>query len=247
MNQTEIIEIVEKIEVPVGFLHPNLDLPETNGEPLESPWHRDAINLLIGIVKWLWHGRTDFFVGGNMFIYFSTRQEKTREFRGPDFFLVKDVDGTRERRFWHLIVENGRYPDLIIELLSPTTAEVDRTTKKRLYENTFRTREYFCYDPATRALEGWRLERNYQPIPTNERGWMWSEEVGLWLGTWEGVYEGTAATWLRFFDLQGQVVLSRAESAEGKNSQLEADNAHLRAENAKLKAFLAEKGLDAPP
>ena len=49
------------------------------------------------------------------------------------------------------------YPDVIIELLSPTTAKEDRTTKKRIYEQTFHTSEYYLYDPDTQQLEGWRL------------------------------------------------------------------------------------------
>jgi hypothetical protein len=30
--------------------------------------------------------RQDYFVGGNMFIYYSRRQVRNRDFRGPDFF-----------------------------------------------------------------------------------------------------------------------------------------------------------------
>jgi len=30
--------------------------------------------------------------------------------------------------------ENGRYPDVIVELMSPTTAEIDTGAKKELYE-----------------------------------------------------------------------------------------------------------------
>ena len=37
-----------EIEVPdLEQLYPKADLPETDGEPLDSPWHRAAINLLI--------------------------------------------------------------------------------------------------------------------------------------------------------------------------------------------------------
>lgn len=220
-TETEIIEIVERIEVPRVVLHPNLDLPDTDGGALESAWQRDAMCLLIELVRWFWYGRTDFYVGGNMFIYFTTQQEKTGGFRGPDFFLVKNVDGTRKRRFWHLIVEDGRYPDLIIELLSPSTAENDLTVKKRVYEQTFRTPEYFCYDPATMKLHGWRLERgHYQPIAADARGWMWSETLNLWLGSWEGEYQGVPDTWLRFYDANGHLVPTPIEAAKAELARL---------------------------
>lgn len=43
--------------------------------------------------------------------------------------------------------EDGKYPKVIVELLSDSTAEVDRDEKKRLYAKTFRTPEYFWFAP----------------------------------------------------------------------------------------------------
>ena len=59
--------------------------------------------------------------------------------------------------FWVVWEEDGKYPDLIIEHLSHSTAKADRTTKKELYEKTFHTQEYYCYDPYSRKLDGWSL------------------------------------------------------------------------------------------
>lgn len=216
------------------------ELAETDGEPWESPWRRAAIGLLIDCVKRHWRGRTDYYVGGNMFVYFSRQQARTRKYRGPDFFFVKNVDGTRPREYWWIFEEEGRYPDVIIELLSRTTAEEDRTTKKDLYEQVFHTPEYFCYDPEPRHLVGWRLsDGRYQPILPDERDWLWSEELGLWLGTWDGVYQNDRAIWLRFYDRDGQQVFTEAE-AERQRAEA------LQAEVDRLKTLLAEKGT-APP
>jgi len=33
---------------------------------------------------------------------------------------------------WVVWEENGRYPDVIVELMSPTTAEIDTSAKKEL-------------------------------------------------------------------------------------------------------------------
>ena len=41
-----------------------------------------------------------------------------RDFRGPDFFVVLDVDGEVDRKSWIVWEENGRYPDVIVELMS---------------------------------------------------------------------------------------------------------------------------------
>ena len=154
-------------------------LPDTDGVPLETPWHYAQIGLLIAMLYCRFRGRTDFYAGGNMFIYYSREQAMNRDYRGPDFFFVNDVDGTRPRRFWAVWQEGGRFPDVIVELLSPTTAQEDRTTKRRIYERIFGTNEYILYDPDTRQLEGHRLgaRRRYQAIAPDERGWLWSEEL----------------------------------------------------------------------
>jgi Uma2 family endonuclease len=230
------------------------ELVETDGEPLETPWHRAEINLLIDQTRSHRGEQTDYFVGGNMFVYFSRQQARKREYRGPDYFFVKGVDGTRKRDYWWVFEEDSRFPDVIIELLSPSTATEDRTTKKDLYESTFRTPEYFCYDPETRKLEGWRLEDNdYRPIAANEQGWLWSAELELWLGVWEGPYLREQGCWLRFYDRDGNLVASEAETehahAEVERQRAEAERQRaesLEAELARLKALLAEKDKSPP-
>lgn len=219
-------------------------LPDTDGVPLETPWHYAQIGLLIAMLYCRFRGRTDFFAGGNMFLYYSRRQAMNRDYRGPDFFYVGGVDGTRPRRFWAIWEEDGRFPDVIVELLSPTTAEEDRTTKKRIYERTFGTREYFLYDPDTGHLEGYRLnaKRRYRAIAPDERGWLWSEELGLWLGPWEGTYLNVTGTWVRFYDADGRLVLIADESEKQRADQEKQRADALAAELAQLKARIAGQG-----
>ena len=64
-------------------------------------------------------------------------------------------------------MKEGRYPDVIFEFLSPSTRRIDQTTKKTLYEQTFRTREYYWYDPFDpREFQGWQLhpDSGYQAM-----------------------------------------------------------------------------------
>jgi Uma2 family endonuclease len=256
------------VPTPPPIEVPTFNLPDNDEVPMETPWHRSEMNLLIDSVHWHRRGRTDYYVGGNMFIYYGARQTKTWEYRGPDFFFVDEVDGTRPRRYWMVFEEEGRYPDVIVELSSPSTAEEDRTIKKKIYERTFQTAEYFCYDPDSRQLEGWRLvSKRYQPIAPNERGWLWSEQLGLWLGTWEGTFQNQREVWLRFYDEQGRLVpigeeaeRQRAEAerqrAETERQRAEAERQRAEterqradaaeAELQRLKALMAEKGLTPP-
>ena len=62
-----------------AFPHPPTNLPEEDGVPLESDWHRLAMNLLIELVTLHKLGRENYFVGGNMFIYFSNEQVRNQD------------------------------------------------------------------------------------------------------------------------------------------------------------------------
>src|SRR5205085_5156640 len=161
---------------------PNVQLIESDGEPLESHWHVCQIHLPLSSVAYYFRDRSDYYAGGNMFIYYSVEQARTRRYRGPDFFFVEGVNRLPMRRYWCIWQEDGRYPDLIVELLSPTTAKEDRTTKKELYQRVFKTHEYFCYGPDEQQLEGWRLgeRQRYRNIQPNEHGWMWVASRKLW-------------------------------------------------------------------
>ncbi|MGK7881014.1 MAG: Uma2 family endonuclease [Crocosphaera sp.] len=226
---------------------PPSDLIFDDGEPLESNRHRVSINLLCDSLLEVYSDRTDFFTGGNMFIYFSREQVKNKDFKGPDFFAVLDVDGSYTRQGWVVWDEGGRYPDVIIELMSPSTAKIDVTTKKDLYERTFKTADYFVYNPFdANSLRGWHLESsgNYEDIVANEKGWLWCQKLNLWVGVWQGEINRDFAPWLRFYDTEENLVLlpKEAERQRADNEQQRADNEQQRAE--RLAARLRELGED---
>ena len=227
-----------------------------DGEPLETEWHSLELPYLRELIRqaMLDQGRTDFYVGGNMFVYYSVQQAwdvaeeekkglEKKAFRGPDVFWVGGVDPERKRKVWISWEEGGRLPDVIIELLSPSTAEKDRTEKRDLYARVFRTSEYFLYDPETQDLEGLRLAGwSYQTIQPDENGRLWSEQLGVSLGLWNGTVEGSTGDWLRLFRPDGSLVPTEAE-AERQRAELERPRADAaEAENARLRALLDERG-----
>ncbi|MBE9038904.1 Uma2 family endonuclease [aff. Roholtiella sp. LEGE 12411] len=238
---------------------PPTDLIFDDGEPLESNRHRIAMNVLIRSLQQFFTGRNDYFTGGNMFIYYSSAQVRNRDFRGPDFFAVLNVDGNNSRQGWVVWEENGRYPDVIVELMSPSTAAIDKGIKKNLYEQTFRTSDYFVYDPFDpKSLQGWHLDDNqqYQLLTPNERGWLWCKRLGLWLGTSEGTIDRETAVWLRFYDVasnlvllpeeaaaaQAQVAVAREEAAVAQAQAAVAREEAAIAQAARLAAKLRELG-----
>lgn len=143
--------------------------------PLESDLHREQIDLLIRLIKWWWRDvydglrqREDFYPTGNLTIYFSPNQKKSEEFRGPDFFVVLDTE-KKDRKSWVVWQEDGKYPNVIIELLSSSTASVDKGLKKQIYQNTFRTPDYFWFDPNNLELQGFHLvDGQYQDLVPTE-------------------------------------------------------------------------------
>lgn len=227
-------------------LMPDATQLESDEPEMESSEHYTQLALLVSCLEWLWRDKNDFFIGANLTIYFSRQQLKNRDFRGPDFFLIKNTE-KRPRKSWVVWEENGQYPDLIIELLSDSTAFIDRSLKKELYQDRFHTLEYFWFSPENLELAGFRLqEGKYQPIIQTENGLYWCESLGLFLG----IYEDK----LRYFTIERKLVPTPQESAlEAQNIALEAQAKVLEAEEMalsekqradKLAAKLRELGID---
>ena len=222
---------------------PPPDLIFDDGEPLESNRHRLGMNTLIRSLQEAWQDRNDFFTGGNMFVYYSSEQVRNRDFRGPDFFAVLDIDGSYPRQGWVVWSEGGRYPNVIVELISSSTAAVDTGIKKDIYELIFRTPDYFVFDPFNpNSLQGWHLDasQHYQPLVVNDRGWLWCEALGFWLGTWEGTIDRETAIWLRFYDEAGNLVLLPEEAAQQRADE-ESQRADEESQRAQQESQRAEK------
>jgi Uma2 family endonuclease len=173
---------------------------------METVQHLMQMLALIATLRFLWRDRTDYFAGGNLTIYFSPVQKRSEDFRGPDFFVVLGVDGTKPRSSWVVWEEGGRYPNLILEILSDSTESVDRGDKRRIYQDVFRTPEYFLFDPRTSALEGLRLVAGrYEAMTPNAAGRLASQQLGLELGAVDGE--------VRLFTPDGRVVAKPEEAA----------------------------------
>jgi Uma2 family endonuclease len=191
----------------------DLDLPSappsdlwSDEPPLETYRHLAQIVLLLTCLEWLWQDRTDFFAAANLSIYYNARQLKNKDFRGPDFFVVLGTE-RRERKSWVIWDEEGKYPNVILEILSDSTAAIDRGLKKQLYQDIFRTPEYFWFDPYSLEFAGFHLiDNRYETIHSNEQGWLWSQQLELFLG----VYNEK----LRLFKPNGELVLTPTEEAE---------------------------------
>lgn len=217
----------------------------------EPPWethlHLQQIILLLTSLEWLWREKEDYFATGNLTIYYSPNQKNSEFFRGPDFFVVLGTDRNPERKSWVVWREDGKYPNVIIEILSDSTAKTDREEKKQIYQDTFRTPDYFWFDPDSLEFQGFTLVRGrYQAIEPNDRGWLWSEQLELSLGIHDEK--------LRYFTPDGELVLTPTEVLrQAENQALEAKDRAVQAEDRavqerqkaeRLAAKLRELGID---
>jgi Uma2 family endonuclease len=194
------------------------ELPCDDGMPMETQRHALQMQLLIDPLRLIWADRMDAYVGGNMFIYFSLEQVRHQDFRGPDFFAVLGVP-KRERKSW-VVWQEGKGPDVVIELLSESTAAQDKGEKKDIYQDRLRVPEYFWFDPFTAEWAGFVLRnRGYEPLTEDSQGRLISQCLELALLRWDGVYQDVEARWLRWVTLEGTLLPTPQEVATETQQQ----------------------------
>ncbi|RPH53336.1 hypothetical protein EHM82_08585, partial [bacterium] len=228
------------------------ELVVDDGIPMDNALHVFQATLLQELVIRVMkeRGREDFYAAGNIFVYYSVEQARHvakggSYFRGPDFFFVQGVPPRPQpRTAWVAWEEGDRLPELIVELLSPSTESVDRNEKPQLYAGVFRTPEYYLYKMETGELEGFRLARgSYKPMLRNRHGRYESKVLGLELGLWHGLYREQKATWLRLFTPDGRLVPTDTEAQEQEKSLREAERQ--RAETERQRAETERQRADA--
>ncbi len=211
------------------------ELPCEDAEPMETGFHDAQDALLKDTLIDAWSERRDFFVAGNMFVYFSERQVRTNDFRGPDVFVVLDVE-SKGRKSWVAWEEGGRLPDVVIEVTSDSTAAVDHGEKKRIYARVWRTPAYFIFDPETSRLEGFRLdaaERQYLPLEPDERGDFEVAPLGLKLGLRATAYRQYERRFVRWLGSDGVPLPTAQERAEHERARAEHERARAEHERAR--------------
>jgi len=209
--------------------------PETDGEPMaETDTHRELMTDLIFSLSEHFKDDPLTYVSGNLFLYYV--EGEPRRSVSPDVFVVKGIE-KKERPIYKLW-EEGKAPDVVIELTSETTRLDDLGTKKGLYA-VLGVKEYFIFDPFSEYLKpnlrGYRLsEDEYVPLQGNR---IISDVLGLELTAEEGT--------LRLYEtFSRKKLLTPVETARARDEaqkQLEIEReARMKAEEEirRLKAML---------
>jgi Uma2 family endonuclease len=200
------------------------DYPTSDGRPMgETDLHRnvmfDTINTLIDHFA-----GQPVYVTGNLLLYYE--RGNRRKHVSPDCMVVRGAE--MRPRDYYLLWEEGRAPQVVVEITSKSTRREDLKTKMQLYREVIQVREYFLFDPTNDylkpRLQGFRLEDGrFAPVEMVDAR-LPSRELGLELEA-----DGTR---LRFRDpATGRWLLTPAEArdqAEAQNERLVNELAELR-------------------
>ncbi|MCT7953786.1 Uma2 family endonuclease [Laspinema palackyanum] len=216
-------------------------LPEEDGTFVKNfQEHPQSILLTdsLGPVLEQRHPDGQYCIGQDSGIYWRETDPPEKGAEAPDWFYVPNVppklDGEVRRSyvFWREL----RAPLIALEFASGNGAEErDRTPlgvsvegktvrpgKFWVYEQIIRIPYYGIYEIKSGQLEVYHLtDFSYQMIEPNERGHYPIEPMGVELGLWHGTYQNQNQLWLRWWDLEGNLLLIGSERAELEKQRTE--------------------------
>lgn len=210
--------------------------PERNPEDMTSFTHL-AKSSIIEPLMLHFGNPPDLLIEGERFIA-ALPNRPASERRYPDLFISFNADPELYRiNNGYVVSEQGKPPEFVLEIASPSTRENDNGEKRLFYAN-LGVLEYWRFDEedseASVKLAGERLENGeYTPLEvvSREEGLLegFSPALGLCL-RWE---QGT----LQWYDPEGQKYIATAaaerqlrEAAEARVRELEAEISRLQGE-----------------
>jgi Uma2 family endonuclease len=243
-------KVTTKATVPPARVISKSEYPDSDGRPMgETPLHVDNLAYLVHMLRMWCERESQVYIAGNMFLYYVPGDRLKH--LSPDVFVVhgvpKHTDPERRR---YLVWEEGKAPDVVIELTSESTREEDIDDKMAIYRDPLGVKEYFLFDPYEEYMEpplqGYRLiEGEYEAIEPVE-GRLPSQILGLHVEGAEGflrLYDPVARRWLPTPPEEHQAHLQ----AEVARQQEEEARRRAEAEIQRLQQELEELRRRLPP
>ena len=247
-------QTVEKIILPPPFPD-HTQLPDSDGTFVKNfQEHPQSIILTdsLGAVLHQRHPDGQYAIGQDCGIYWRETDPPEKGAEAPDWFYVPNVppklDGKVRRSY--VLWREHIAPLIALEFASGNGSEERDATplsyseegtatkpgKFWVYEQVFHIPYYGIYEISSGKLEVYTLVGGfYQPLTPNERGHYPIPPLGVELGLWEGSYQNQTQLWLRWWDEQGNLLLTGTEQAAVERE---------RAEREQQRALRAERERD---
>jgi Uma2 family endonuclease len=194
------------------------------------------------------HPDGQYAIGQDSGIYWRSTEPPERGAESPDWFYVPNVPPLLDGQFRRSYVMWKEYvaPLIVLEFVSGNGSEErDRTSagfltanqeeelskpgKFWVYEQAIRVPFYGIYEVKKASIEMYQLiQGRYTLMSVNDRGHYEIPAMGVELGIWQGTYGGCNAPWMRWWDAQGNLLLTGEERAEQEHQRAEQE--HQRAE-----------------
>ena len=233
-------------------------LPESDGTFVKNfQEHPQSILLTDSIEPVLQelHPDGQYAIGQDSGIYWRETDPPEKGAEAPDWFYVPGVPPRLDGRIRRSYVLWREYavPLIALEFASGTGAEerdrtplqvVDGTVQKLgkfwVYEQIIRIPYYGIFIISTGELEVYHWEDGtYQRMSENDRGHYPINRMNVELGVWRGTYLGhSEQLWLRWWDDEGNLLLTGKERAEIARGQAEQERQRADEERQKRQKLI---------
>ncbi|MEH2149436.1 Uma2 family endonuclease [Nostoc sp.] len=201
------------------------------------------------------HPNGQYCIGQDSGIYWRLTDPPEKGAEAPDWFYVPNVPPTLDGKMRRSYVLWKEYiaPLIVIEFVSgdgseerdktpPSQGQGGNVGKFWVYEQAIRVPYYGIYEVAKAQLEVYRLvDITYQLMKPNERGHYSIVPMGVELGIWQGFYLNAELPWLRWWDTQGNLLLTGEERAVIERQRAETERHKRLLITEKLRSLSAEQ------
>jgi Uma2 family endonuclease len=231
-------QAIDSVQLPPPFPD-HTQLPESDGTFVKNfQEHPQSIILTdsLGSVLQQLHPDGQYVIGQDCGIYWRETDPPEKGAEAPDWFYVPNVPPllNGEIRRSYVLWREFSTPAIILEFASGNGEEErDRTPLSRteagtkpgkfwVYEQIIRAPYYGIYEIKTGKLEVYHhVDGFYRLLETNERGHYAIAPLEIELGRWQGSYQNQIQLWLRWWDREGNLLLTGHEQAQRERERAE--------------------------
>jgi Uma2 family endonuclease len=221
-------------EIGVTHLPDHRELPDSDGTFVKNfQEHPQSILLTDSIRPVLrqLHPNGEYCIGQDCGIYWRLTDPPEKGAEAPDWFYVPSVPSllNSQVRRSYVLWQEYVAPLIVLEFVSgdgseerdktspllPDQEEGKKAGKFWVYEQAIRVPFYGIYEVKKASVEVYHLvDGRYELLKRNERGHYPIAPMGVELGIWQGRYEEMELPWLRWWDSQGNLLLTGEERAD---------------------------------